>query len=374
MSQAYTPGLEVSEHTTISKLRELPLEGEALVEVGQKVNAETLVLKAELPGQLDIIRVAERMGLDPIDVVGGMKVKKGDTVGKGDLLNETKTFFNLFTSELLSPSEGEIEFFLEANAHLGIRRAPIPLVVNAYVNGEVEEVDPGKSVTIKTQGALIQGIFGVGGERQGEIYSLPFDNDKTITAEDLAKLDSNLKNKILIGGARFDSSALEHAQKEEVSAVVTGAIDAENLAIFVGHEIGVSITGDEDVPFTLIITEGFGDLKISKRVTTLAKQLDGKSSSVNGATQVRAGAMRPEVITPIEPKDDSSISKQLGKVLKIGSKVRLIRVPYFGQFGEVTELPSKRIEIPSGAKVRVAKIRLDSGNTAVVPRANLELI
>ena len=54
--------------------------------------------------------------------------------------------------------------------------------------------------------------------------------------------------------------------------------------------------------------------------------------------------------------------------------MRLIREPHFGQLGKVTGLPVQPEVIPSGAKVRVAEIELDSGEKFTLPRANLELI
>jgi hypothetical protein len=37
------------------------------------------------------------------------------------------------------------------------------------------------------------------------------------------------------------------------------------LREYVGFDIGVAITGDEDLPLTLIITEGFGGMSLSDR-------------------------------------------------------------------------------------------------------------
>ena len=99
MSQAYTPRLEVSERVRIVKVRELPLPGKTLVRVGDTVKPETAVLSAELPGDLDIIRIADRLGFDPEQVVSSMKVKVGDKVSAGDVLCEVKSFFGFFTSK-----------------------------------------------------------------------------------------------------------------------------------------------------------------------------------------------------------------------------------------------------------------------------------
>ncbi len=375
MAESYTPGLEISSLTTISKIRELPLPGEALVNVGDKVTASSSVLKADLPGDLSIIPVANRMGLEPTDLAGIVNIKAGSEISQGDIVARVKTFFGLYTAEFISPISGTVEFYTEANTHLGLRQPPVPLSVSAYISGTVTEVEPGKSVTIETKGAFIQGIFGVGGERHGEILALDITADKIVNEETLRSVQKDLSKKILIGGAQFTTDAISYAASQGVAAIVTGSIDAEVLSEYIGFELGVSITGDEDIPTTLIITEGFGNLPISSRVIELSKELDGSKASVNGATQVRAGAMRPEIIIPRDKeKSNSETPTRIAGKLEPGTKVRIIRVPYFGEFATVTELPHEPEKVPSGAVVRVLRAKLDSGEVVTVPRANVEIV
>jgi hypothetical protein len=61
--------------------------------------------------------------------------------------------------------------------------------------------------------------------------------------------------------------------------------------------------------------------------------------------------------------------------LSVGTQVRLIRPPMFGLLAELVELPEEPTEIPTEAKVRVARVRLeDTGEVVTVPRANMEVI
>ena len=54
--------------------------------------------------------------------------------------------------------------------------------------------------------------------------------------------------------------------------------------------------------------------------------------------------------------------------------LRVIRMPYFGQIGRVSGLPTELQEVESGARVRVLEVEFDGGERVVVPRANVELI
>ncbi|HZO90314.1 MAG TPA: hypothetical protein VFB38_18455, partial [Chthonomonadaceae bacterium] len=170
MGTAYTPGLKVSPHTTIEKLRRLPLKGTVLAKEGQVVAPDTVVARTELPGIMQTIKLAERMGIEPSDVPGVLRVREGDPVQVGDVLAESKGLFGrFFRSEFRSPVRGTVELISPATGHIGIREAPTPVERDAYIRGTVTQVIPEEGVVITCEGALAQGIFGVGGERRGEI-------------------------------------------------------------------------------------------------------------------------------------------------------------------------------------------------------------
>lgn len=370
LKQAYVPALAASADVVTRKLRELPLLGKSLVKVGDIVTAEDPVLRAELPGEILILRVAEQMGFDSDQVGQGLKVKVGDLVNKGDLICALSSFFGLFKAKLVSPASGTVEYFTSANAHLGIRQESSPLEIKAYIDGKIVEVEESKSVVVETRGCFVQGVFGVGAESFGELFVLPITAEKTVTVSFLESQISELANSVLVGGQTYTSDALAFCAKASVKGVICGSINSETLKDYVGYEIGVSVTGDEDVPFPLIITEGFGSLPMSSRILDVLTPVSGKRCSISGVTQVRAGATRPEIVVP---NSSTAQLKETNSFLELGARIRIIRVPYFGAFGQVIDLPQDPQLIPTGAKVRVLKAKLDSGEEVIVPRANVEL-
>jgi hypothetical protein len=58
----------------------------------------------------------------------------------------------------------------------------------------------------------------------------------------------------------------------------------------------------------------------------------------------------------------------------IGSQIRIIRQPYFGMLAEVIDLPAPLQLLPTEAKVRVCRVKLENSQEVVLPRANVELI
>ena len=62
------------------------------------------------------------------------------------------------------------------------------------------------------------------------------------------------------------------------------------------------------------------------------------------------------------------------QALEVGARVRVVREPRFGALGRVAALPPELTEIETESRVRIALVRLDTGEEVRVPRANLELM
>ena len=77
MGHAYTPGLKVKEKLLVKKQRILPLKGDVMVKVGDKVKPNDVVARTELPGNVVPINVANKLGIPPEDIEMAMLKKVG---------------------------------------------------------------------------------------------------------------------------------------------------------------------------------------------------------------------------------------------------------------------------------------------------------
>ncbi len=372
MAHAYTPGLKVTEKAVIRKTRRLPLLGEVLVEKGKAVSPDVVVARTNIPGNPQTVNVANVLGVEPEDIVEFMKKKEGDQVKKGDILAEYKSFFGLFKHDVRSPVDGTVEMISTVTGQVTLREPPVPVQIDAYLDGVVEDILPREGVIIKTEGAFIQGIFGVGGETQG-IVRVAVKDPNDILDESCLKADD--KGKIVVGGSLVTFGAIKKAEQVGAVGLVAGGIIDTDLINYLGHDIGVAITGHEDIPLTIIITEGFGKMRMANRTFELFNNLQGLKASINGATQIRAGVMRPEIIVPGYQPKGKFTEQDLSEGLVAGTPLRIIREPYFGMLAEVVDLPPELQKIDTEAHVRILRAKLsDSGKIVTVPRANVEII
>ena len=126
-----------------------------------------------------------------------------------------------------------------------------------------------------------------------------------------------------------------------------------------------------------MVTEGFGEIPMARRTFELLKGCEGRKVSVSGATQIRAGVLRPEIICPrLEANIPSEAHAEDGEggALTVGSQIRIIRNPFFGRLGRVTALPPEPTPLETEAKVRVLEVDFGGGEKALLPRANVERI
>ena len=372
MGSAYTPGLTVSADTVVQRVRRLPIKGEVLVKEGDAVGPSTVVARAMLPGMLQTIRLAEKLGIEAKDAKEMALVKEGDAIEKGQLVAKTKGLFGkFFSQEVVSEYAGTIETISEITGNILVREASIPVDLTAYVAGKIDRILPDEGAVVETRGAMVQGIFGIGGERRGTIRVAVNSGADVL---DESAIQASDKGKILVGGRGVTSAALHKANDLEVAGIIVGAVRDADLIELLGYEIGVAITGQENVATTLVCTEGFGELRMAERTFQLLKSIEGQEASMNGATQIRAGVIRPEVIAPIAHPAGDVPPAHAGQVLTEGTPVRVIREPYFGRLGTVTGLPAQLQVVESGTEVRVLVARLDDGQEVTVPRANVEII
>ena len=372
MSRSYTPGLKILPLTKIIKKRQLPLKGIVHLKVGDRVKPDNIVASTELPGNVQMLNIANKLNIEPENVPDCMLVSLDGSITKDQIIAESKGIFGLFKSQVKSPIDGTLTSVSDVTGQAILSELPIPVEVDAYTSGVIIAVEDDEGVTIETQGTLVQGILGIGGENRGKLVVVTTNPDDELTSN---MINENHKGMILLGGSFLSIDTFNHAKAMGVAGIVSGGFDYTDLSKILGYPLGVAITGSEKIGPSLIITEGFGKIGIAKRTYELLSSKEGMFAAINGATQIRAGVIRPEIIIPDdEISFDISGYKESDLAISENSLVRVIRNPFFGKVGKVKSLPPELTQMESETMVRVAEIEFEDGHIEIIPRSNLEMI
>jgi uncharacterized protein (TIGR01319 family) len=234
------------------------------------------------------INVAKKLNIKPKLLPRYMSKNTGDFIYSGDVL--AKIILDNRNSKIPlivdAPSTGTITDINRQTGIVTIQYIKESVKLYAGIIGEVAEVEKAKSVVLNYEGATIFGSIGFGRTHSGNLHYIN-------SVDEIGKCK---ENEIVAFANKIDLSFLGNCKKLKLGGVIAASIDNKDLVEFIGNEIGVALTGNESIPFPLIITEGFGDFKMKKNYREFFKKQTGKMTFMNGHTQIRAGVTRPKII------------------------------------------------------------------------------
>ncbi len=285
------------EPVSIVKDRRIPTRGEVLVELDQKVEPDTVIAKGTVPSQeLQELRLFRSLNVAPEDVKNHLLKHEGEGVEKDEVIAIARSFFGRQTRMARSPIDGVIEGFSSSTGRMMIRGHPVPVEVFSFIPGKIVKIFPEEGATVETNGYRYNGLFGVGGETHGPLTMAVESGNMPLTSSEITPEHNG---KVLVGGSVVTLDALREAVKQGVKGIIVGGVDQKDLTYFLGYEIGLGVTGSEDIGLTLILTEGFGVNPIPDEPFNEFKELSGKLVCIDGATHIRSRALRPEIIIPL---------------------------------------------------------------------------
>ena len=342
---------QVAPLINVRRERMLPAPGEVTVRIGERVDPTQVVAQANLPGDFRVLSVAHLLGISDVKIKNYMRVKVGESVRRGQILAKRRS------RVVKSPIAGVLAS--SGGGRVLVEAPPTPFELRAYIQGSVTNVLQGRGVVIETTGAVIQGVWGAGGESFGVLKKLVKSPDKTLRARDI---DPSCHGTIVIGGAGFNAAVLERAQELQVRGIVTGSLPPELVP-----EVRRS-------PIPIVITEGIGASPMSEPFFQLLTTNDGREASISGKIKPRWGVVRPEIIIALPAESLTTTQAQPGMPLTVGARVRAVRAPYFGQVGTVVTLIDHPRHIETDAKVRGAEVDIGQQEPVFIPLMNLEAL
>jgi hypothetical protein len=341
----------------IRRERLLPMPGQVLVDPGEMVGPADVVGRCQLPGKVRVVDVSRALGVPRERAAKYVRKTVGDPVQVDDVLAAPGGLFGRLRRACRSPVDGRIMEL--RNGLILIESAVTTFELRAHLKGQVTNIMPNWGVVISAAGALIQGIWGTGGEAEGVLKMLVDNPQRPLRAR---SIDVSCHGTLVVGGRILDEKALEQALEAKVRGVIVGSVNAELIPLL------------ESLPFPVLVTEGFGTLPMSRQVFSLLHSNMGREAVLSAGTRGRWGAKRPEILIPLRAEGDLAAEGPDPMPLRVGDRVRGLRLPYLGAVGTVADLPPVPQVVESGVRLPVAMVDLEGGEPVIIPLANLELI
>ena len=353
--------------------RRLPAPGDIMVRMGSRVEPDDLVGQCSVQGEPVLLDIAGALGIEARDLRRRLRRKAGEHVAFRDLLARRRG------RSVLAPFTGTIGAVDETTGFILMTPDPVPASVTASVRGYVVDLQQGRSATIETAAAVIQGRAGFGPEQWGVLSLLATDPADIVTPE---MIDARSAFSIIIGGGGITAEALHKAQKEQVKGIVVGSVDAGELREFWGArfdgnwakllQTGVAGTPLDDGP-TLLLTEGFGFHSMSRPIFDLLTHFDRQEAHLDGTTRIAAPETRPRLVIPLARLPGGIATPPPAQELRPGAIVRLLDEAYMGRIGRI-ESHNARGTLPSGVRTTTATVQIGEAERVVAPDGAIEVI
>ena len=135
------------------------MKGSVHYKIGDEVNSDDVVASTEIPGNVQMLNVANKLNVEPENVPECMLVKLDEEITKGQIIAESKGIFGLFKSQIKSPIDGTLANVSEITGQAILSEPPIPVEVDAYTSGKITEVIKDEGITIELKGCWFRAFW-----------------------------------------------------------------------------------------------------------------------------------------------------------------------------------------------------------------------
>jgi len=232
------------------------------------------------------VNLAEALGVQPKRVGRYLSKAVGDFVYRGDPLASRKdqTPDGPVFRFVKSPSTGSILSVDPLTGILTLKYLSKPIEFQAHVQGTVSDTTLGQGISIAYQASRLDGILGLGKDCSGRLRSIHKSTE--IYGDDL-------KGTILICAEPPSPQDLKTFAAAGVAGLICYSISEKVLSAFLGSELGVINTGNEALPFSVLLLDGFATDPMPGGLWNSLKSLEGRHCYLAPHTRIRAGVVRP---------------------------------------------------------------------------------
>src|ERR1051325_10750421 len=347
------PVLHILPLATIIRERTLPVAGKVNVHINQRVNPTDVIAEANFAREHVLLDVSRVFGVSANIADKMIKVNEGDRVMQGALVADSG---GVFPRSVKAPRAGRV--MVAGSGQVLMEVGDTRVELRAGLPGTVTQVIAERGVVIRTAGALIQGVWGNGRIDNGLMVSLLEKPDDVLTPD---RLDVSLRGSVILGGHVRDLETLKAAAELPVRGLIISSL------------LSSLIANAYQMRYPILVMEGFGAIPMNSAAFKLLTTSNKREATVNAEHLDRYSSNRPEVIIPLpisnEPPEPSTY-----ETFAVGQYVRMRRPPNTGMIGAISNLPSGLSLLPSGLRATAAEVKLENGESVIVPLVNLEVV
>jgi hypothetical protein len=339
--------------TTIVRERLLPVSGRVTARLNQKVTPDTIVAEAAWSREHTLIDVAGALRLPAAAADRLLRCKVGDELPASA---EVAVGAGLFPKTVRAPKDGRV--IAAGGGQVLLETGETSLQLRAGMPGNVIEVIPNRGVVIKTVGALIQAVWGNGRIDTGDLINLAEKADSGLTA---SRLDETMRGHVILGGQCKDAETLQTASEIAVHGLILSSLFRSLLPLAARMR------------FPIVVTDGFGGMPMNSAAYRLLSTNAKRPVTLNAELYNRYTGARPEVIIQLPITSEPALPREV-EAYAPGQTVRLRRPPSMGAIGTIVLLRPGLTLLTSGLRASAADVRMETGETVIVPLVNLEVV
>ncbi len=339
--------------TTIVRERVLPTTGTVTARMNQKVSPTDVVAEASWAREHVLVDVASALNMSPAAADHYLRCKVGDQLTAGA---EVAVKRGIIPRSVRTPKEGRV--LAAGGGQVLLETGSVNFQLRAGLPGNVVQIIPERGVVIQTAGALIQGVWGNGRIDTGLMVNLAESAQGVLSA---ARMDVSLRGSIVLGGMCKDAESLQAAAEVPIRGLILSSIFPSLLPMA------------REMRFPIVVTDGFGVLPMNSVAYRLLSTNAKREVTLNAEVYDRYSGARPEVIIPLPVSQEPPVPREV-EAFAPGQTVRMRRPPSLGAIGTLVSLRPGLTTLTSGLRAPAADVKMESGETVIVPLVNLEVV
>lgn len=339
--------------TTIVRERLLPISGNVVVRLQQKVAAGDVVAETRWAREHALLDVARTLKISPVAADALIKCQIGDRIKAETEIAKGK---GMFPRTVIAPRDGRVVAVGGGQVLMEVGEAKMEL--RAGLPGTVTQVIPERGVVIQASGGLVQGVWGNGRIETGLLVNL-MEGPDTVLAP--GRVDVSMRGSIILGGIIKSVETLQAIAELPARGLIASSMPPTLLP------------KAREMKFPIMLTDGFGAMPMNSAAYKLLSTNAKREISINAEGYDRYTGARPEVFIPLPISSEPPLAVDM-QTLAPGVQVRMRRPPAMGMIGSIVSIKPGLTTLPSGTRAPVAEVKLENDETVIVPLVNMEVV